>query len=132
MCRKNIYFKGINKNIDEWEDEHREYIFQKFFEEKLNEILEDINPLSIFMLEFISERLEKIRKFDCIYDEDDIDFFVFHDAPIEKYNVHDDICPSNLISDVSKHPKQPRKKTKKSCHRGFRDFPEEMLLVVFF
>ena len=132
MCRKNIYFKGINKKIDDWEDEHREYIFQNFFEEKLNEILEDVNPFSMLLLEFISERLEKIRNLDYIYDEDDIEFFILHDTIIEKYDIHDDIQPSKFLLNVSKHPQQPRKKTKRSFHRGFKDFPEETLFVLCF
>ena len=132
MCRKDIYFRGINNKVDEWEEEHREYIFQKFFEEKLEEILEDINPLSIYIIEYISERLEKIRGFDFIYNEDDIEFFFFNDAVYETNITRDDVKSWQFLLDVSKHPQKPRKKSKSPFFRGFKDYPEDLFYIMYF
>ena len=135
MCRKNMYFKGINSKIYEWEDEYREDMFQQVFEKHLEDLLEDVDHLTIPVLKHISERFRKMKEYDLKLSEDDINYFIFHEFETFTYPREYRDIPTwkrLITAEVSKHSQHPNKKTNKSCHRGFRDFPEEMLLVVFF
>lgn len=131
MCRRPIYFKGFHRKVEEWEEDYRECIFQTFFEDKLEEIMEEINPLSMAFLKYISLRLEKIRTFDCVYDGDDIEFFMYHDMSYQKIMICDDNPWLRLSLSVSKHPHQPRKKSKQPFYRGFKDYPCDTFLIMY-
>ncbi len=135
MCRKNMYFKGINSKIYEWEDEHHEDMFQQVFEKHLEDLLEDVDHLTIPVLKHISERFRKMKEYDLKLSEYDINYFIFHEFETFTYPIEYRDIPTwkrLITAEVSKHSQYPNKKTNKSCHRGFRDFPEEMLIVIFF
>ena len=133
MCRKKIYFRGINNKIDEWENEHRENMFQKVFEERLEELLENVNIFTMSFLEHISERFQKMREYGFELSEDDIDYLIFNEFHLFTFPREIRDIPTwkmRLNEGVSKHPKHPNKKTKGSMQRGYRDFPESFMMYI--
>ena len=134
MCRGPMYFRGINKKIEEWEEEHRENLFQNVFEYLIEELLEDVNMTTMPLLKFISERLQKIRDYDMDLDEDDIDYFIFNDE-LEYYQTipcFRDVFPWMKNLKISKHPSRIPKHIKGSFKRGYRDTPSDFVMYLIF
>ena len=131
MCRKPIYFRGMNDKIDDWEEEHRENMFQKVFEEHLEQLLEDVNIFTMSLIEFMSERLHKIREYDCELTEDDIDFMIFNEYEMFSFPKEiRDVPTWKRFINISKHPQHPNKKSKGSMRRGYRDYPESFMYIL--
>jgi hypothetical protein len=84
MCRTNLYFKGMRDKVEEWEEEHRDFVFQKIFEDKLEDLLEEVNCYTMCLLDFITSRLKKIKEYDIYIDQDNVDYFIFNDYNCKK------------------------------------------------
>ena len=133
MCRKNIHFRGINSMIEEWENEHREIMFQHVFEERLDQLLEDVDMFTMLFLKHISERFQKIRQYDFYLTEEDIDYLIFNRYEIFTYPSEiRDIPTWKILMDncVSKHAPHANKKSRGSKKRGYTDYPESFIICI--
>lgn len=63
LCRKPIYFKGIDKKRREWEEERIDNMFQRIFSETIDEILDDdeSSRWMLFEIALVENRLKKIK-----------------------------------------------------------------------
>ncbi len=131
MCRKPIYFKGISTKIIQWDSEHRENMFQKVFEEHLEDLLEDVNIFTMSLLEFISERFQKMRMYDFDMTEDDIDYLIFNEFELFTFPREiRDVPTWKKFINISKHPQHPTKRSRSSTKRGYRDYPESFMMYI--
>jgi hypothetical protein len=96
MCRSPIYFRGISKALETWEDERMDDHNQSVFTECLDALFEEFETFEmdpddvLFELMFIEERFNTIVKNgydpdDFMYD-DDIEFYTERDRFIEIYD----------------------------------------------
>lgn len=136
MCRKNLYFRGLHKKADQWNIEQQEEMIQKVFNEMFEDILEDIDELTMPWLNFISERFEEIRT--CGWNdltEEDVEYFMYNDIvepEDESPLVYRDI-PTWLIffrSLISQHPSIKSKKNKGPMRKGQNDSPEPLVYIL--
>jgi hypothetical protein len=73
MCRKPIYFRGMNDKVVEWDDERREQMFERVYSRVFDEIVEDVEDefgaaMAMFSLREFDEQFKKLK------DMDDYDF----------------------------------------------------------
>lgn len=137
MCRKNLYFRGLRQKAEKWNDEHREEVIQKAFNEMIEDLFEEeIDELTLPWLSFLSKRFEEIRNCGW-YDltEDDIDYLMFNEAEDceeENVKVYRDI-PTWLIffrALISQHPFRKSKTIKGPTCKGYNDAPEPIMYIL--
>ena len=75
MCRKNLHFKGIRQKVEKWDDEHRDQVIQRVFDEMVDDLFEEVDELTMPWLSFLSERFEEMRNCGWDLTEDDIDYY---------------------------------------------------------
>lgn len=140
MCRSAIYFNGMDKKVDEWEEEHWEQKFQNFFEKHLEELLEDeeVDELTMPILHHISKKISEMKEIYRGHEisEDFMEVFVFYNyKPDFIYTpfYHDE--PTwfvKLCERVSKHPPRASKKIKGPMVRGHSDEASELYTFFVF
>jgi hypothetical protein len=136
MCRKNLHFKGLRQKAEKWNDEHREQLIQRVFDEMVGDVLEEVDDLTMHWLNFLSERFEEIRNCGWDLTEDDIDYYIYNDLEEEEdiYNnviVFRDI-PTWLIffrALISQHPSRKSKRVKGPARKGQNDAPEPIIYI---
>lgn len=143
MCRKSIYFKGIDKKKDEWEEERIDNMFQRVFAEAVDDILED-DELStrwiLFEIGLIEDRLRKLKDLGewltDVADEDYISYVVsdvFTPIVVCKLPPLYYTVPSWIkMLAVSKHKNTTRKTTNFNRNRSKRitNFNEIVVLEI--
>ena len=80
MCRNNIYFKGMRKYKQKWEEERKEQQFAEIFTTNLHETLMAINEdpiMRIFSKKIIDELEKDYNKFkDMVDDPNDLQYLL--------------------------------------------------------
>ncbi len=133
MCRKMLYFRGINNKVTEWEEEHRDNLFQKIFEENLDDIFSEIDSRTMLALSFLSSRFDIMRKYDLDLTEDDINFLIFNDYSVIKMTREfRDIQQWKKFIKISKYSAFSSRRKKVSKTRGYVDIPEYILIDIIF
>lgn len=74
MCRQKLYFKGMYKKQEEWDDEYYEKEFETVFSENLDDILSDehlfsygVNWGSYLMIAYIKDLEKRFNKLKPFY-----------------------------------------------------------------
>jgi len=66
MCRRSIYFRGMNNKVEEWEDERRDAItstvFQRTFDEIIEIAQEDADNDPAFYIDVLADMSERFTK----------------------------------------------------------------------
>ena len=143
MCRKPIYFKGIHKKKEEWEEERIENMFQRVYSEVIEDIMDDdecSRRWILFEMELVEERLRKLKDLGewltDVADEEYITYvvsditmpIVICKLPREYYTI-----PSwRKMLTVSKHKNTTKKTTNFSKKRAKRSTLFDDLVEVVF
>lgn len=115
MCRRSIYFKGMRKMCDKWEEEKHEKKLQETFENCFNEILDEdfFHEMAIKNLNLSDSTMDQLYDMEWYFNEyknsfgddyewleeavlDDIDYpmsyveYFFDDPPNNKINLISD------------------------------------------
>ena len=109
MCRHNLYFKGMFKHIDKWENSKDEKNAERLFSSALEELFE--NEEYEYMIEDIIELEEKFSKFkqnwymlqDSFYEEDIPELLLNPFELVFKYTILEIIHDIINRMNVSKH-----------------------------
>ena len=143
MCRKHLCFKGMDNLVELWDEEHTDTLFQKIFEEHLEDMFEE-GWCDIFFVEELQTRLQDIRE---IYDEyqiseSDIEDMIWDDEEFEEYLEDEEqylrvflywswfTWQYQILKGVSKHPAHRAKYRKRPSRRDFRDFPDPVVYIM--
>ena len=84
MCRSPLYFRGMNRVAEKWDEERIEQRNQRVFNEAFEEILEDLDPeceyscwLTMVMIEEMQDKFNKlINDPSGYYDEEDLAYLI--------------------------------------------------------
>lgn len=141
MCRRPLYFRGMNDKVEQWEDERREYMMESAFTRVFNELMEDIEnddecssldyAVYTFAVHDLFKRFETVKKSFENYDFDEETFYELLVNPfIEIYTNEDD--KKKVFNDVNlnvftKHLFIAKKK--EAVIRGRTGVPEELVVV---
>ncbi len=102
MCRSPLYFRGLNRVAEKWEEERIEQKYQSVFNEVFEEILEDVDTeceyscwLAMTMLREMQDKFNKLLNDpEGYYDEEELAYLIGNFAitigtPKEKYEPRD-------------------------------------------
>ena len=144
MCRKDLYFKGMEQCIEEWNEEHTDAIFQRIFDEEFENIIDyGTDESAMYWLEILQDRLNEVREFYEEYDltQDDIEEMLWDDEVFEEYKEDENIlrtfiwwtkCTWEMVWYISTHSLHRFKHSKEPSKRDFRDPPMllEYIMIV--
>jgi hypothetical protein len=142
MCRKPIYFKGIDKKKYEWEEERVDNMFQRIFGEIVDEILEDEGSVRwmLFEIAIVEARLKKLKDLgEWLTDVADEEYIIHVVSDITNPivvcsfpEIYDAIPTWLRMLTVSKHKNTTTKITNFNRKRSKRDsLVGEIVEVVF-
>jgi len=129
--------------IELWDEEHTDTLFQKIFEEHLEDMFED-GLYNIYFIEELQTRLQDIRE---IYDEyqiseSDIEEMIWDDEEFGEYYYEEDnyrirwmywpwfTWQYNIDKGISKHSTHRTRHGKRPSRRDFRDFPDPVVYIM--
>lgn len=140
MCRAPLYFRGLRKMAERWEEEREEKMKEAVYTKIFNEIIEDLGEefdeleatLTMFALREFDERFRKFA-YECDWDFTEEELYeIVGDMFMDIYNekcVWDESAPDNLLF-VSKGKNGTERKIKYATSRDTPTPPMDLYTIL--